>query len=184
MSCLRTALVALALVGSLGLAACSPALNWRDVSLEGTTLKLQLPCKPDRTRRSVPLGGTPVELQVVGCEAGDAMVAVMTALPAPGSDPQALLQGWQQATLVHAQARVTHSQAWHRPGMLPLAAALQVQAEGRRPDGQPVQLQAVWGAVAEGQQVRLLHAVVYRPPSRMASSGDEPARTLFESLRP
>lgn len=184
MSCLRTALVALALVGSLALTACSPALNWRDITLEGTQLRLQLPCKPDRTRRSVPLGGTPVELQVAGCEAGEAMVAVMTALPAPGSDPQALLQGWQQATLANAQARVTHSQAWQRPGMLPLAASVQVQAEGRRPDGQPVQLQAVWGAVAEGQQVRLLHAVVYSPPSRQTSSREEPATTLFESLRP
>lgn len=179
MFCLRTALGALGLAGSLWLAGCSPSLNWRDVTIEGAGLRLQLPCKPDRTTRSVPLGGTPVELQVVGCEAGDAMVAVMTALPPPGSDPQALLQGWQQATLTNAQARLLRSEAWHRPGQLPLAAAQRIAAEGRRADGQAVHLQAVWGAMAEGDRVRLLHAVVYAPQRR-----DEPANTLFDSLRP
>ena len=39
------------LVGALTLSACSPAQNWRDVALEGTPLKVQLPCKPDRTTR-------------------------------------------------------------------------------------------------------------------------------------
>ena len=179
MLCLRAALGALGLAGSLGLAGCSPALNWRDVAIEGVRLQMQLPCKPDRTTRSVPLGGTPVELQVVGCEAGDAIVAVMTAVASPGSDPQALLQGWQQATLANARARLLHSQTWHRPGQLPLAAAQRIQAEGQRADGQPVQLQAVWGAVTQGDRVRLLHAVVYAPQGR-----DEPANTLFDSLRP
>jgi hypothetical protein len=67
------------LVWALILSACSPDQNWRDITLEGTSLKAQLPCKPDRTTRSVPLGGVPVDLHVVGCESGSAMVAVMTA---------------------------------------------------------------------------------------------------------
>ena len=41
------------LVMALTLSACSPTQNWRDIALEGTALKAQLPCKPDRTTRSV-----------------------------------------------------------------------------------------------------------------------------------
>ena len=65
---------------ALTLSACSPNQNWRDVSLDGTALKAQLPCQPDRTPRRVPLGGLPVDLQVVGCERCSAMAAVRTCL--------------------------------------------------------------------------------------------------------
>ena len=84
------ALVA-SLTTALFLSACSPDQNWRDVGFEGTTLKVQLPCKPDRTTRSVPLGGVPVDMQVVGCESGQAMVAVMSAPLQAGGDANAVL---------------------------------------------------------------------------------------------
>jgi len=150
---------------ALFLSACSPEQNWREVGLDGTSLKVQLPCKPDRATRSVPLGGVPVDLQVVGCESGDAMVAVMSAPLQAGADANALLAGWQQATLSHAGIKQPltsgQQQAWHRPGFLPLAASVRLQAQGQQSNGQPVAMAAVWGAVAEGERVRLVHAVVY-----------------------
>jgi hypothetical protein len=177
-----SALVA-SLIGALTLSACSPAQNWRDVAFEGSALKVQLPCKPDRTNRSVPLGGVPVELQVVGCESGTAMVAVMSAALPVGSDASAVMAAWQKATLDNA--RVTQplaagqQQAWHRPGQLPLATSLRVQAPGLRANGEPVNMDAVWGAVAEGERVRLLHAVVY---DRKIEA--ELANTLFDGIKP
>lgn len=176
-----------ALVASLScvllLGACSPDQNWREVGFEGAALKAQLPCKPDRTTRSVPLGGMPVDLQVAGCESGGAMVAVMTAPLPAGADAQAILVGWQQATLSHAGVAqplsAKQQQAWSRPGFLPLSSASRVQASGQRPDGQVVNVQAVWGAVAEGDHVRVVHAVVY---DRRESS--ELATTLFDGIRP
>ena len=60
MQIFSSALVA-SLAGALTLSACSPAQNWRDVVFEGNALKAQLPCKPDRTSRNVPLGGMPVD---------------------------------------------------------------------------------------------------------------------------
>lgn len=147
---------------AMALSACSPEQNWRQVTFEGTTLKVQLPCKPDRASREVPLGGAPVQLAVAGCESGGAMLAVMTAPLQAGADAQALLAGWQQATLAHLQATAPlSSEAWSRPGMLPLPAAQRIQAQGRRADGQAVAAQAVWGAFTEGDHVRLVHAVVY-----------------------
>jgi hypothetical protein len=177
-----SALVA-SLFGALTLSACSPAQNWRDVAFEGSALKVQLPCKPDRTNRSVPLGGVPVELQVVGCESGTAMVAVMSAALPVGSDAGAVMAAWQKATL--GNARVTQplaagqQQAWHRPGQLHLATSLRVQAPGLRANGEPVNMDAVWGAVAEGERVRLVHAVVY---DRKIEA--ELANTLFDGIKP
>ena len=165
-----------------GLSACSPDQNWRDVSLEGSPLKVQLPCQPDRTTRSVPLGGVPVDLQVVGCESGSAMVAVMTALLPAGADVPAVLLGWRKATLDNARvqpSQMAQPQAWHRPGFLPLSAAVRQQAPGLRANGEPVSLDAVWGAVSEGDRVRLVHAVVYDRKIQ-----PEMANTLFDGIKP
>jgi hypothetical protein len=167
---------------ALNLIACSPDQNWRDVSLEGSSLKAQLPCKPDRTTRSVPLGGVAVDLQVVGCESSTAMVAVMTAMLPAGADANAVLLGWQKATLDNARVQqplTTVPKAWHRPGQLPLAASVRVQAMGLRANGAPVRMDAVWGAVAEGERVRLIHAVVYDPKIQ-----PEMANTLFDGIKP
>ena len=162
------------------LAACSPEQNWRQVTFEGTTLKVQLPCKPDRTTREVPLGGAPVQLAVAGCESGGAMLAVMTAPLPAGADAQAVLAGWQQATLTNLQASsAAQTEAWQRPGMLPLGAAQRIQAQGRRADGQPVAAQAVWGAFTEGDHLRVVHAVVYA--SKIAP---ELPQSLFDGVQP
>ena len=177
-----SALVA-SLFRALPLSACSPAQNWRDVAFEGSALKFQLPCKPDRTNRSVPLGGVPVDLQMVGCESGTAMVAVMSAALPAGSYASVLMAAWQKATLDNARVpqplAAEQQQAWQRPGQLPLATSVRVQAPGQRASGEPVNMDAVWGAVAEGERVRLVHAVVY---DRKISA--ELANTLFESIQP
>jgi hypothetical protein len=177
-----SALVA-SLFGALTLSACSPAQNWREVTFEGAALKAQLPCKPDRTSRSVPLGGVPVDLQVVGCESGTAMVAVMSAVLPVGSDASAVMAAWQKATLDNARVpqplAAGQQQAWQRPGQLPLATSLRVQAQGLRANGEPVNMDAVWGAVADGERVRLVHAVVY---DRKIEA--ELANTLFDGIKP
>ena len=149
------------------LAACSPEQNWRQVTFDGTTLKVQLPCKPDRTTREVPLGGRLVQLAVAGCESGDAILAVMTAPLASGADAQAVLMGWQQATLAHLQAQTAvQAEPWQRPGLLPLGAAQRMQLQGRRADGQAVTAHAAWGAFTEGDHLRVVHAVVYAAKAR------------------
>jgi len=164
-----------------GLAACSPEQNWRQVTLDDTRLRAQLPCKPDRTVREVPLGGSAVKLSVAGCASGDAMLVVMSgALPA-GADVPAVLQGWRQATLMHLQADPGpgDARAWQPAGGLPLSAAVQQTATGRRADGQPVMAHLAWGAVAEGEHVRVVHAAVYAPRPR-----PELAQSLFDGLKP
>lgn len=165
---------------AMAMSACSPEQNWRQVRFEDTPLRVQLPCKPDRTTREVPLGGAPVQLSVVGCESGGAMLAVMTAPLPSGADAQALLAGWQQATLAHLQTPApVRSEPWSRPGMLRLPAAQRIEAQGRRADGQAVMAQAVWGAFTEGDHLRLVHAVVYA--DRVLP---DLAQTLFDGVQP
>lgn len=171
------------LISVLCLSACSPDQNWRDVALDGTAFKAQLPCKPDRTTRPVNMGGLAVSLQVVGCESAGAMWAVMTTELPAGADAPGLISGWQKATLQNARvdARVTppRQQVWQRSDLLPLAQTLRIQAKGQNDKGQDVMLDAVWGAVAAGDRVRLIHAVVYAP-----QISPEMANTLFDGLRP
>lgn len=171
------------LTSALCLSACSPDQNWRDVVLDGTGFKAQLPCKPDRTMRPVNMGGVSLSLHVVGCESAGAIWAVMTTELPAGADAQGLMSGWQKATLhnarVDASATPPRQQVWHRPDLLPLAQTLRIQAKGQNASGDDVMLDAVWGAVAAGDRVRLIHAVVYAP-----QISREMANTLFDGLRP
>jgi hypothetical protein len=54
-----------------------------------------------------------------------------------------------------------------------------VQAAGLRANGDAVRMDAVWGAVAEGERVRVVHAVVYDPKIQ-----PEMANTLFDGIKP
>lgn len=182
MKSIRIGLLA-CLLPTLWLSACSPDQNWREVTLEGTAFKVQLPCKPDRAKRSVVMNNMPAQLQVVGCESSGSMLAFMTVELQTGADANALMEGWQKVTLENMRADTVgtpvQQQVWHRPGQLPMQASLRLQAKGFSPNGQAVNIDAVWGAVADGDRVRLIHAVVYAP-----KISPDLANTLFEGLRP
>ena len=155
----------LAVLGAaaLALGACTPALNWRELSLPPTTAVALLPCQPDHAERSVPLGGVPTELVVNGCEAGGATFALMAAKVPPGRAPDELLAGWQQATLANMRASwAPQREDFRPPHGLPLVHAQRVVVSGQQADGRVVVAQAVWTArAAEGGGTELLHAVVY-----------------------
>ena len=161
-------------------AACTPALNWRQVSLPPASASLLLPCKPDRTTRSVPLGGVPTELAVAGCEAGGATFALMAATLPAGRAADDLLAGWQQATLAHMHASGTPQREPFTPrGASALPHAQRLQAQGRAPDGRPVVAHAAWAARAlPGGGAELLHAVVYAERAQPAA-----AAAFFEGIQ-
>ena len=60
-----------------------------------------------------------------------------------------------------------------------MAATVRVQAQGARANNEAETLAAVWGAVAEGDHVRLVHAVVYDK-----TISPEMANTLFDGIKP
>lgn len=126
-----------ALFAVLALQACSPALNWREIPLGSA--KVMLPCKPDRAQRPVQLGAQPLEMEMVGCEAGGAMFAASRLQVAPSEQP-ATLARWFSASMASlgdtGQARAAPP-PWTGQ---PLAAT----GQGRAPDGSAVQARFLW----------------------------------------
>lgn len=136
--CLGLVLIGLVL---LGLGACSPALNWRNVSLG--ELALTLPCKPDRAQRTVPLGAQNLDMEMVGCEADGALFAVSRVGLPPGGDSEQLRAQWQAASLLQMKAQ-------GRPILAPLSTNAQalplrgLTASGQAADGRAVQARLAW----------------------------------------
>ena len=148
------ALFALAMALGLGLGACSPALNWRSVTLGDVALAL--PCKPDHAQRKVSLGGENLEMDMVGCEADGALFAVSRlSLPKAQSADQ-LQAHWQSATLqlMKAQGEPVLAPPDARPHRLPLRM---LSASGQATDGRAVQARLAW--VAAGPD--MYHFAVY-----------------------
>ena len=56
------------------LAACTPTLNWREVSVG--PVHAMLPCKPDHGSRTVQLMDHDWQMYMTGCEAGGALYAI------------------------------------------------------------------------------------------------------------
>ncbi|MBG6072367.1 MULTISPECIES: hypothetical protein [unclassified Polaromonas] len=169
--------VVLALVSVLSLvAACSPALNWRDVRPEGTRLSLLLPCKPDKAQKVVPLGGRPTQLSMLGCDADGATFAVAIADVGDPLQAAPVLALWQDLTLANMKAAPASRQPLPLkiPGASPGTPVTRLQAQGQRADGTAVSGQAAY--FAQGSQ--LFQVVIYAP--RIAP---EVAETFFSSLK-
>lgn len=79
------------------LVACSPTFNWRNVPLDGAPLQAQLPCKPERAERQVPLTASGVTLRLMSCEAGGLTFALAWADVGTSDELPAVLAAWQQA---------------------------------------------------------------------------------------
>ena len=163
------------LAGVIVLMACSPTLNWRDVRPDNTGLRLLLPCKPDKAQRSVPLGGQPTVLAMLGCDAGGATFALAVATVPVASQLAAVQAGWQAATLANMKAiGPGQTTTLKVPGASLQPPAVLVQASGQRADGQPVYSQAAY--FAQGRQ--LFQAVIYTGKLQ-----PEVAETFFSSLK-
>ena len=142
---------------AIAASACSPTFNWREVRAEPASLKVLLPCKPDKGSRRVPLGGRDVDLAVIGCDAGGATFAVLQADAGdPARVPQVLEQ-WQRATLLNLHGTAGDSRPFAPPGST--AGAQRVAVQGQRADGSPVRGEIAY--FARGSQV--FQAVVYAP---------------------
>ena len=148
--------------------------------MTGTTLSFELPCKPDKTTKPVTMAGQNLELSVMGCEAGDAVWAVMSAKIPVDSDRVEILKGWRQATLENMRASQVEDTSWAPGRVAALPGALRSKADGKTAAGQPVRANAIWFAHIEGDSVRVVHAVVYQNQGRNL---DASADQLIESMK-
>ena len=139
--------------------ACSPALNWRSVTLEG--VQATLPCKPDQAQRPVQLAGLDLTLSMTGCEADGGLYAVSHLRLVQGAQAQPVIDAWRAQALEAMSASAA-------PVSTPLAAlgarpALTVyQASRTNPLGQA--LQARWTWVQRDRDI--YHWALYAPAIR------------------
>lgn len=174
-------LSAAGVAGLLALAACSPAFNWREVRPEHTRLHALLPCKPDKAQKTVPLGGQPTVLSMLGCDASGATFAIAVADIGDAGQAADVLAKWQSATLLNMRAPLldapgssSQSSSLPLPGAAAQPPAVLVKAQGRRADGRAVLSQAAY--FAQGSQV--FQAVIYAEQLK-----PEVAETFFAGLR-
>ena len=152
------------------LAACSPALNWRSISLADAPLSRVLPCKPDYAVRDVDWGAGKQQLSMAGCQADGATWAVSHVLLAQPQEAPAVLTRWQQALQNQLQLPpdTPAGVVFLLKGALELPQAVQVQWQGRDAQGAPVVADARWWARLEGTGVRVYQAIVLSPRQPVA----------------
>lgn len=129
---------------SLGLAACSPALNWREFQPEGSGIIATFPCKPDRHVRTIKLAVQTVRMEMLTCAADDTRFALsFMDVDDPAKVTPALLE-LQTLAASNLAASRREAQPAAVPGMTPNPQAANLRLEGRQPDGSTLQEQAVF----------------------------------------
>ncbi|QCB47375.1 hypothetical protein [Hydrogenophaga sp. PAMC20947] len=110
----------------IGVAACSPTFNWRELRPEDTPLEALMPCKPESATRPVPLLGAPIQLHMYSCETGGLTFAIAWAELAEAGQVRAALSQWQTASLAAIQVKPTDSER-HENWAVKVAGAAEVQ---------------------------------------------------------
>lgn len=156
-------------------AACSPALDWREVRPPGAAALLLFPCKVHSETRPVRLGIGTVAMTLSACDAGDTTFALAHADVVDPSSVGAALDGLARAAAANVGATVGgEGEPLQVDGMTPHPAARHWRFEGRRPDGRLVQERvAVFSRGTRVYQVTMLGEAL----------DDGAAQTFFDSLQ-
>jgi hypothetical protein len=153
-------------LGCVGLSACTPTLNWRDVQLG--RLSALLPCKPDRASRPVQLAEMTLQIEMAGCEAADAMVAISHLRLDADQNVEAALNSWRANALRNMRARI--------PAELPLRPGVSVflRSEGTNAEGKSIHAHLAW--LVDHQDI--FHVAVYAK-----HANPELIETLFTQVK-
>ena len=189
--------LAVAAVVLSGLSACSPALDWREVRLEGDGgLMASFPCKPEHHQRTIEMAGWPGPLAVGlwSCEAGGATWALSRVQVAQPEQARTLLLAWPRWTRGNLEAaarqlpvarEVQAQDAEVRvQGMTPWpeARAWHWQTERADASGRPLPVEASAWHFAHGLSV--FQAAVWRAGASMGGAkGEDVANAYFQSFQ-
>lgn len=126
-----------------GLAACTPALDWRESRPEGSQAQLMFPCKPASHVRRLTLAGGTTEMSMVACSAGDTVYALSFADVKEPERVGAALDELARAVNSNVQSpSAAASEPVRIAGMTPHPQSAQWRLAGRLPDGRAVQERA------------------------------------------
>jgi hypothetical protein len=129
---------------SFVLAACAPALDWREVRVDGGLLTAQFPCRVERRIRTVALAGASQRMELAACDAGGVTFAVSYLDVADPTRVRAVLEALRDATADNVGASAPQTAPYTLRGMTPNPLAVRLRADGHRPDGTPLQARAAF----------------------------------------
>lgn len=164
----------------LGLGACAPKLDWREVRPAGSGLVAWFPCKPKVETRAAQPGGTPTPQGGMGlavCRSEELSFSVAWADVVEPSQVGPALQQMRESLLAKLAAQAGPAQALAVPGMTPNPQALQHS------------LQAAGGAAAGLGQVAVfarglrVYQAVMLGATRKADSSQQAWETFVTALR-
>jgi hypothetical protein len=158
----------------LAASACSPALDWREVRLDGGSLTALFPCKPIGVSRDARLADRPLRMSLQSCSAAGTTFAVTHADVGDPARVAPALAGMQAALAANLGSAPAAGEPFRVPGLAPGGQAVRLHLRGRLPDGADVDEQAVFFA----RGTRIYQAVVLGRHAR-----GEAADTFFGSLR-
>jgi hypothetical protein len=159
---------------ALAVAACSPALNWRETRVPDGDIVALFPCKPERMARELNLAETKVRMVLLSCGAAGATFALSHAdMADPGKVHAALIE-LRRSAAANVGGTPQRLSALQVPGMTPNPLAERVVIIGRGSDGEPLHEQV--GFFSRG--ARVYQATVYAP-----KLDGEAADTFFSGLK-
>jgi hypothetical protein len=147
-------------LAALAVAACSPALNWRETRLAEGELTALFPCRPERFARDLQLADTPVKMVLLSCEAGGATYGLTQVdMNDPGKVHAALAE-LRRSAAANVGGTAERVAALEVPGMTPNPLAERIAISGGHGrDGAPLVEQA--GFFSRG--TRVFQATVFGP---------------------
>jgi hypothetical protein len=154
------------------LAACTPALDWREVRPADSDALVMFPCKPQRFARRLPLAGAHVEMRLASCTAQQATFAIGYATLADPRQVGPALDELRRAAAANIGATPV-ALPWSIAGMTPHPLAQKLVMRGRDAAGTPVDEQAVFFT----RGLRVYQATVVGPSVDAAA-----AETFFGGL--
>ncbi|HMC14610.1 MAG TPA: hypothetical protein VKI18_03195 [Albitalea sp.] len=146
-------------LAALAVAACSPALNWREIHLAEGDVTALFPCRPDRFVRDIQLAGTPARMVLLSCEAAGATYGLSQVDMADPGKVHAALSELRRSAAVNVGGTAQRVAALDVPGMTPNPLAERVMIAGHGRDGAPLVEQA--GFFSRG--TRCFQATVFGP---------------------
>lgn len=149
------------MVVAWALAACAPALDWRDVRSAGGGLVGLMPCKPERFDRRVEVAEQAVRMRLMSCAAAGGTYAIGELELADPSRAGAVMEALQQAMVRNVGAAEPSRTPWSIRGAVALAQMQRLRVSGALGDGSAVQAEAVF--FAHGAQVYQASVVAGRP---------------------
>jgi hypothetical protein len=151
----------------LGIGACSPALDWREVGLPETPLRAELPCRPGRFQRDIVVAGTSLKLFMLSCDAAGVTYGVASADVGDPALVEPVLDGLADAARRSLRSLSGPFEAFDLPGATPFRGNAGARLRGERPDGTPVE--ESFRVFARGTRVYQASAIgLALPPSAVA----------------